>query len=105
MANKPPINALYNIYGIYGIYSATYEQLQLERELFGQKFFKGVKVRHKGSKVVWTIVEVWKDEITKGPRAIIQSKKGYKKYLQPSKCRHYSIVYLPLAVKILFGDT
>lgn len=78
---------------------ADFEEDKANFELL---FHKGLKVRHKGSNVLWTVVDTYNDGLGHR-RAIIKSRKGYTKTLNRDQARHFKLVSIPKAVKVLYG--
>lgn len=73
-----------------------------------QKLFQvGVIFRHKGSRVLWEVVELKKNDDGEIRYAILKSKNsGYKKWFSPDSNSYdnLDLYEAPEALKILFGD-
>lgn len=84
--------------------STWIDELHLKQAKFMKMFHKGVKLRHKGSGVEWTIIDTYQHSATGEVRAIITSEKGYEKHLKMEQCTQFDLIYIPEAVQVLFGE-
>lgn len=67
-------------------------------------FHKGVKLKHKGSKVLWEIERTCSHTGTGEVLAVARSFGNKTKEIRAHEYNTYDIVELPPAVKILFGE-
>lgn len=81
-----------------------YAELEEKKKNFEALFHKGVVLKHKGSKVTWTIESTFENYHTHERRCRIRSEKGYTKELNRDQVNHYEVTEIPEAVKILFSQ-